>query len=101
MPHLKAVSEKYTGDQDVAFLLVSLDTDPKRLERYLADMKFQIPVARSTQQFAEEHFNVTDIPATFYVDRTGVVRYEARGLEVHGESEDRVQWFIEELKKQK
>ena len=84
----------------MAFLLVSLDTDPKRLERYLADMKFQIPVARSTQEFAEANFKVTDIPATFYVDRGGVVRYEARGLEVHGESEDRVQWFIEELKKQ-
>ena len=63
-------------------------------------MKFQIPVARSTQEFAEANFKVTDIPATFYADRGGVVRYEARGLEVHGESEERVQWFIEELKKQ-
>ncbi len=101
MPHLKKVSEKYLNDSDVAFLLVSLDDDEKRLARYLDDMKFQIPVARAPQKLAEDNFKVFDIPATFYVDRAGIVRYEARGLEVHGESEERVQWFIEELKKQK
>jgi hypothetical protein len=40
------------------------------------------------------------VPATFYVDRSGVVRYEARGGEIHGQAADRVQWFIDELKRQ-
>ncbi len=100
MPHLKKVSEQYLTDKDVAFLLVSLDDDPKRLARYLDEMKFPVPVARAPQKFAEDNFNVFDVPATFYVDRDGIVRYEARGVEVHGESADRVQWFIEELKEQ-
>jgi hypothetical protein len=38
------------------------------------------------------------VPATFYVDREGVVRYETRGVESHGDSAARVTWFIEQLK---
>jgi thiol-disulfide isomerase/thioredoxin/Tfp pilus assembly protein PilF len=98
LPHVKAAYEKYRGDESVAFLAVSLDDDPKRLERYLAEMKFPFPVARSTQKAAEEAFSVFDVPATFYLDRSMVVRYEARGGEIHGQAANRVQWFIDELK---
>jgi tetratricopeptide (TPR) repeat protein len=98
LPHVKAAYEKYRGDDRVAFLAVSLDDDPKRLERYLGEMKFPFPVARSTQKAAEDAFSVFDVPATFYLDRSLVVRYEARGGEIHGQAVDRVQWFIDELK---
>jgi thiol-disulfide isomerase/thioredoxin len=98
LPHVKAAYEKYRGDDSVAFLLVSLDDDPRRLERYLAEMKFPFPVAHSTQKAAEEALSVIDVPATFYLDRSLVVRYEARGGEIHGQAVDRVQWFIDELK---
>ena len=100
LPHVKTAYEAYRNDPDVAFLLVSLDDDPKRLARYLAEMKFPFPVAHTTQKAAEEAFRVFDVPATFYVDRSGVVRYEARGGEIHGQAADRVQWFIDELKRQ-
>jgi len=38
-----------------------------------------------------------NIPSTFYVDREGVVRYEADGSESHGDSPSRVSWFIDQL----
>jgi hypothetical protein len=38
------------------------------------------------------------VPAGFYVDRAGVVRYETRGGESHGDSAGRVAWYVEELK---
>lgn len=100
MPLLQKAFEKYRADDSVRFVFVSLDTDPKRLQRYLDERRFGNTIARSTQDTIEKLFNVTDIPATFYVDRSGVIRYEARGLESHGDAVDRVQWFIEELKKQ-
>ena len=47
MPHLKASYAKYQNNPNVAFLLVSIDEDSKRLQRYLAEMKFPFPVARA------------------------------------------------------
>jgi len=40
------------------------------------------------------------VPATFYIDRQGLIRYEARGTEPHGDADERIRWFIDELKKQ-
>jgi hypothetical protein len=59
----------------------------------------RVRAARGDRQIAEERFNVTDVPTFFYIDRAGVIRYEARGLETHGEAADRVAWYIEELKR--
>lgn len=73
--------------------------DVKRLERYVAEMKFAMPVAHGDRVEAEKLFKVTDVPATFYVDPTGTIRYEARGLEPHGDATARIAWFIEELKR--
>ena len=81
------------------FILVSIDDDPKRLDRYVAERKFAMPVARGNRDLAAEKFSVLDVPATFYIDTEGTVRYEARGGSVFGESAERVTWFIEELKK--
>ena len=99
MPHLKKVYEQYQHDPAVAFLLVSLDTDPKRLQRFLDEQQFPMPVARASQQQAQQAMGFDDVPATFYVDRQGVVRYETRGVESHGDSAARVTWYIEAMKK--
>ena len=99
MPHLKKVYEKYQGDPGVAFLLVSLDSDPKRLQRFLDDQRFPMPVASASQQDAQQAMGFDDVPATFYVDRQGVVRYQTRGIEAHGDSAARVSWYLEALKR--
>lgn len=85
------------SDPDVTFVLVSLDDDPKRLERYLQDQALEMPIARMSREDAAERFGVTDTPTTFYLDREGVIQYEARGTEVHGDATERVTWFVREL----
>ena len=100
MPHLKKVYDKYRSDPSVAFLLVSLDTDAKRLQRFLDEQQFPMPVARASQAAMQEAMGFDDVPATFYVDRQGVVRYETRGVETHGDSAARVTWYLEALKGQ-
>jgi peroxiredoxin len=99
LPHLKKVYEKYRQDPAVAFLLVSLDGDAKRLQRYLDEQQFPMPVARASQAHVQQAMGIDDVPATFYVDRDGVLRYQTRGVEPHGDSAARVTWFIEELKR--
>jgi hypothetical protein len=82
----------------VAFLLVSIDEDAKRLQRYLTEMKFPFPVARLSAEQAEQAMGFDNLPSTFYVDREGVVRYQILGSESHGDSPTRVSWFIDQLK---
>ena len=84
LPQLKAAYPKYQNDPNVAFVLVSIDEDDKRLQRYLAEMKFPFPVARLTAEQAEKSMGFDNVPATFYVDAGGVVRYQLNGSESHG-----------------
>jgi peroxiredoxin len=98
LPHLKKVYAQYQSDPSVAFLLVSLDTDLKRLQRFLDEQQFPMAVARASQAAMQEAMGFDDVPATFYVDRQGVVRYETRGVETHGDSAARVTWYLEALK---
>ena len=99
MPHLKTAFLNYQNDPNVAFLLVSIDEDSKRLQRYLNDMKFPFPVARLGMEQAEKLMGFDNVPSTFYVGRDGIVRYQVGGTESHGDSPNRVQWYIDQLKK--
>jgi hypothetical protein len=98
LPHLKSSYAKYQNDPAVAFVLVSIDEDAKRLQRYLSEMKFPFPVVRATAAQAEQALGVDNTPTTFYVDRRGVVRYQTNGTESHGDSPTRVSWYVDQLK---
>jgi len=98
LPQLKSAYAKYQNDPKVAFLLVSIDEDSKRLRRYLDEMKFAFPVARASAEEVERTMKFDNVPATFYVDGDGVVRYQTNGVESHGDSISRVSWFIDQLK---
>ena len=100
MPHLKTAYAKYQNDPRVAFVLVSIDEDEKRLQRYLNEMKFPFTVLRASKDEAQRKLGFDDLPATFYVDPEGTVRFEARGLESHGDSRERVSWYVDQLKQQ-
>ena len=97
LPHLKTSYAQYQNDPGVVFLLVSIDEDAKRLQRYLNEMKFPFPVARASAEQAEQMMGFDNVPSTYYVDRDGLVRYQIGGSESHGDSPTRVSWFIDQL----
>jgi AhpC/TSA family len=99
LPLIQKAWERYKDDPQVRFILVSLDDDPKRLERYMAERKFEMPVLRTTREAAAAALNVLDTPTTFYVDSTGTIRYQTTGTEAHGDAVARVTWYIEQLRK--
>jgi len=82
----------------VRFILVSSDDDQARLDKYVAERKFAMPVARLPRDRATELFGVHDTPTTVYVDAEGVIRYTVVGVEPHGDAVERVSWYIEHLK---
>jgi len=98
LPLIQKAYEKYQGMPGVKFILVSLDDDPARLEKYVAERKFAMPVLRYNSEQAAKVFNVHDTPTTFYVDKSGTIQYQVTGIEPHGDAVDRVSWYIETLK---
>jgi hypothetical protein len=98
LPHLKTAFTKYQNDPGVVFVLASIDEDEKRLQRFLNEMRFPFTVVRANKDEAQQKMGIDDVPATFYVDRDGIVRFEVRGLESHGDSRDRVSWYLDQLK---
>ena len=101
MPLIQKAYEKYQGMPGVKFILVSLDDDPARLEKYVAERKFAMPVLRYNSEQAAKLFNVHDTPTTFYVDKSGTIQFQVTGVEPHGDAVDRVSWYIETLKAQR
>jgi len=99
LPHLKTVYSKFRNDPDVAFVLVSIDDDAKRLQRYLDDQKFPFQVVRASSVEMQRAMGFNDLPSTFYVDSRGIVRYQVLGFESHGDSDARISWYIEQLKR--
>jgi Thioredoxin-like len=98
LPLIQKAYERYQGEKGVKFILVSLDDDPARLDRYVAERKFAMPVARYSREQAAKVFNGHDTPTTFCVDASGTIRYQVTGVDPHGEAVDRVIWYIEQLK---
>jgi peroxiredoxin len=101
LPLIQKAYEKYQGMPGVKFILVSLDDDPARLEKYVAERKFAMPVLRYNSEQAAKLFNVHDTPTTFYVDKSGTIQFQVTGVEPHGDAVDRVTWYIETLKTQR
>ena len=56
---------------------MSIDEDTKRLQRYLSEAKFPFPVARIDATQAQQMMRFDNTPSTFYVDRSGIVRYRS------------------------
>ncbi len=99
LPQLKASYANYKGNPNVVFLLVSIDEDTHRLQRFLNEMKFPFPVARAKPEEMEKAMGFDNVPATFYVDKNGIVRYQVIGTDLHGDSPMRVRWFVDLLLK--
>ena len=101
MPLIQKAYEKYQDVRGVKFILVSLDDDPARLDKYVAERKFAMPVLRYNSADAARLFNVRDTPTTFYVDKSGTIQFQVTGIEPHGDAVDRVSWYIDTLKAQR
>jgi thiol-disulfide isomerase/thioredoxin len=99
LPQLKSAYATYQNNPNVVFLLVSIDEDSHRLQRFLNEMKFPFPVARAKPEEMEKAMRFDNVPATFYVDKNGIVRYQIIGTESHGDSQMRVSWFVDQLLK--
>jgi thiol-disulfide isomerase/thioredoxin len=96
MPSIEALYKKFKGRDDVAFLLVAVDNDPKAVLRHLATSPLEAPVYIPMEQ-APPEFATEGIPATFIIDKEG--RLEQRTVGANDWGRDFWVEFIDRLSK--
>ena len=72
-PYIKKVYDRYK-DQKFEVIGISLDRGKPELEAYIKEENITWPQYLDTEGTVAKMYNVTGIPATFLIDREGVVR---------------------------
>jgi thiol-disulfide isomerase/thioredoxin len=81
-PILGDISKKYAANGDVAFLGVNADEDETLVPRYLARVKWELPVAYSNG--LKEYLGVDAFPTVIILDRDGKTVFRVAGFPEEG-----------------
>ncbi|MFP5263234.1 MAG: redoxin domain-containing protein [Blastocatellia bacterium] len=99
LPHLQKAAEKYKGNAGVVFLTVSTDRNKLAVRSFLERNGYTLPAAYDDG--AAERFGVSGIPATFIIDRRGMIQFREEGFGADGPGYvERMVWRVDELLKE-
>lgn len=97
MPHFEKAVDKYKGIADVVFLAVSTDENRAVVRPFIQKKGYRMMVAYD--EGAAEALTVRGIPATFIIDRSGVIQFQDSGFVGTGEDYvRRLSWRVDLLK---
>ena len=73
MPFLQQTYEKWTG-RGLVVLAVNLQESPDVVKEFMVDFGLSLPVLLATDPKVPLSYNVRGIPATFFIDKSGIIR---------------------------
>lgn len=98
MPHFQKAAEKYAANKEVVFLAISVDDNRLAARSFIEKRGYKFSVAYDSGAAAS--YKVRGIPATFIIDRKGMIQYRDDGFGGAGEAYvERLGWRIDELLK--
>ena len=80
IPQLRAIHEKYR-QQGLELIGVSVDTDgtDETIRSFMRDFQMTFPIWRDPDERISSQFLIVGVPATFLIDRGGVLRWRKTG----------------------
>jgi thiol-disulfide isomerase/thioredoxin len=78
-PWMQQLQERYAG-HDLVVIAVNVDHERTLAERFLREQRADFPIVFDPLGRIAERFDVHSMPASFYIDRTGKVRYTHAGF---------------------
>lgn len=80
IPELRAIHAKYQA-QGLELIGVSVDTDgtDEAIRSFMRDFQMTFPIWRDPDERVSTKFLVVGVPATFLIDRNGVLRWRKTG----------------------
>lgn len=99
-PHLQKAAEKYKSNANVVILIVSTDENRLAVRSFLERNRYTMLAAYDDG--AAGSFGVRGIPATYIIDRDGVIQFSEEGFGAGGQDYvERLSWRVDELLKEK
>lgn len=77
---LPALSELQKQRSDVKIVAVNVDRDPKMAEKFLAQVKVELPIIWDPDSVALGQYEVLSMPTMFLLDKNLVVRFRKTGF---------------------
>ena len=97
LPQLAKLHDKYRAS-GLVLLGVNVDDDPRKAAELAAKLGLRFPVLLDTDKQVSRRYDMSAMPATFLIDRDGLVRHVHRGYRAG--FEDRYEQQIRELLKE-
>ncbi len=75
MPHIQAVFEdEKWKDQGLVILAVNIGESSSTAKKFVEDNSLSFPVLLDSDQSVARDYNVRGIPATFFIDKDGIIK---------------------------
>lgn len=99
LPHLQALHEAYADDDRVAVLAINIGEGEPEADatRFWTSTAYTMPYAYDRTSFIYATFGATAIPATYIIDGSGTIRYEAYGIANGDAYEAEVRGYVDAL----
>ena len=73
MPFIQQIYEEWS-DKGLVVLTVNLQEDPDRVKEFVESLDLSFPVLLATNQEVPLAYNIRGIPATFFIDKNGIIQ---------------------------
>ena len=96
MPDLQSLWGSYQDQEDVVFMIASVDQEQGKVQPYIDANNYSFPVFYAGT--AGQAYQVTSIPSTYVIDKTGSIQYVHVGY--RPDIKDVLTWEINALRKE-
>ena len=96
MPDLQSLWGFYRDQEDVVFMIASVDQEQGKVQPYIDANNYSFPVFYAGA--AGQAYQVTSIPSTYVIDKTGSIQYVHVGY--RPDIKDILTWEINALRKE-
>ena len=96
MPDLQSLWGSYQDQEDVVFMIASVDQEQGKVQPYIDANNYSFPVFYAGA--AGQAYQVTSIPSTYVIDKTGSIQYVHVGY--RPDIKDVLTWEINALRKE-
>ena len=79
MPEFNEIYEARLQDEDFVVIAVDVQESDAQVQRFLDELGLAFPVAMDRDGAVAQHYEVRGLPATFLIDREGVLRHRIMG----------------------
>lgn len=78
MPYIQQIYEEWSA-KGLVLLAINIGESPSTVEGFTQSYNLSLPVLLDTNQIVAQKYNITGIPATFFIDKNGIIQRKVVG----------------------